>query len=99
MQLLRLLANDVRSEITVGAGLVPVVRHALRHIEHDSHWQAMELARDFHEWLARSRLHVRSVHYRQFARREPLAGDEMEQFKSVLRRRLWLFSSSDTRPR
>ena len=67
MQLLRLLANDVRAEITVGARLVSVVRHALGHIEHDGHRQAMELAGNFHEGLARFGLHIRGVHYRELA--------------------------------
>src|SRR5258708_13012310 len=48
----------------------------------------MKLACNRDERLARFRLQVRGVNPRQLARREPLAGDEVKQFKRILRRRL-----------
>jgi len=40
-------------KIAVGSRLVPVMSHALRQIQNDGDRQAMKLAGDFHERLAR----------------------------------------------
>ena len=73
MQLLRLLANDVRAEIPVGARLVPVMGDMLWQIQNDSHGQAVKLASDLDECLSRFRLHIGGIDHREFASRQPLA--------------------------
>lgn len=88
MQLLRLPADDVRAEITVGARLAAVMRHTIRHVQYDGYGQTMKLSGDFHERFARFWLNIRSVRDRQLSSREPFAGNEMKHFKSILRRRL-----------
>src|SRR6266567_2929045 len=88
MQLLGLLPNDMRTKVAVRPPLVPVVSDPLRQVQDNGHGQTMKLACDFHKWLARLRLDIRCIRNCQSSRREPLAGDKMEQIKSVLRRRL-----------
>jgi len=85
VQLLRLLANDVRAKITVWTGFVPVVCNPFRQIEDNGHRQAMKLAGDFHERFAGFWLNIRCVHDRELAGGQPFAGDEVQNFKGILR--------------
>ena len=66
--LLRLLAHDVRPELPVGAAGVALVADALGQREHDRDRQAVELARERHQRLARLGLHVGRVDDRELAR-------------------------------
>ncbi len=97
-QLPRLLADDVGAEVAVGTRPVALVRDPLRHVEDDGHRQAVELARDLHEGLARLRLDVGGVHHGELARASRLRAMKCSSSKAS-GVAAWLFSSSDTRPR
>jgi|SRR5262244_615793 len=89
--LLHLLSNDVITKITVGAGLVALPTQLLREIEYDRHWEAVVLAGQGNERIARLRLHICSIDNCEFAGGQSFSGDEVEHLEGVVRCRLAIF--------
>jgi hypothetical protein len=85
-QLRRVLAHDVEPELPIGAAAVALVAQSGRQIEHDRDRQAVVLARDRDQRLARVRLHVRRVDHCQPVAGQPLAREEVDDLERVIRR-------------
>ena len=83
-QLLRLIAHDVRTEVTVRAALIAIVAETLRQIQHDSHWKHVIVAREINQRFACFRLNIGGVDNRQLGRRQSFACDEVQDFKGVV---------------
>ena len=84
-QLLGLLTNDMRTKIPIRPLLISVLTDFFLKVKNDSDGQTMKLSRYRNQWLSRLRLHIGCVHYSQFSCRQPLAGDEMQDFKGIRR--------------
>ena len=83
-QLRRLVADDVRAEVPVGAVPVAFLADPLGHVEHERHGQAVVLPGQLDERLAGLGLDVGGVDDRQPSQGQPLAGDEVEYLEGVL---------------
>ena len=71
-QLVMLAVNDRRSERPVRAAGISLRTKTLRQVQHDRDGQHVVRAGEFHELLARERLHIGRVHDRQPAASQPL---------------------------
>ena len=87
-QLLRLVSDDVRTELAVGPTLITLVAQLFWQVQNDRHRQNMKLASERDQRLARLRLHVRRVDYGQAASSQPLASDEVQDIECIIRGRL-----------
>ena len=97
MQLALLIADDVRTEIPVGARPIAVVAHPLGQVENDGDREHMVLAGERDERLASLWLDVRGIDNRQLRASEPSRGHEMQRRKRVVRRRLIVLVVRDER--
>ena len=88
VQLLHLLSDDVRAEVTVFARLVAVVADALRHVEDHRHRQDMELASERDGVLARLGLDVGGVDDRDPSGRQALLRDVVQDVEGIVGRGL-----------
>lgn len=84
VQALHLVAHHMRAETAVRATGVAFMQQALRQIEHDGCGQHVVLARQRHQSLAVFGTHVGGVHHGEFAGRQPLAGDVVQNVEGVL---------------
>ena len=80
-QLLRLIPDHVRPEVSIRPIAIPLLAYLFREIENNRHGQHMELARKLDQRFARLRLHVCRIDHRQPAQREPLPRDEMKNLE------------------
>ena len=85
MQLAPLVANDVRTEVTIGSGSVPLVADALGQIQDDRDGEHVILARQRNERLARLGLDVRRIDDSQLGAGQASRGDEVQRRESVVR--------------
>jgi hypothetical protein len=87
-QLRALIANDVRTEVAIGPGFIPLLTHSLGDVQHQRHWQAVIFPRQFDQRSSRFRLNVGGIDDRQPASRQPLARDEVQHLERVVGRGL-----------
>ena len=60
-------------------------------IQHDGHWQYVEVARQINERFACLRLNVGGIDNRQLRGSQPFARDEVQDFKGIIGSRLVVF--------
>src|SRR5580700_5253529 len=73
-QLLRLIANDMGTEIAIRSVSIPFLADFFREVQNNGNWQHMELAGQSDKRLSRIRLDVRRVNDRKPPGCESLAG-------------------------
>jgi hypothetical protein len=86
--LLRLLAYDVWTEISVRAVTVSLVAKLLRQIKNDGDRNTVKLPSEGNDWLAGFGLHIRGIDHYQLASRQPFGSDEIQNLKGIVRGRL-----------
>jgi hypothetical protein len=84
-KLVELLANDVRSEVALGAVPIPIMTEPLRHVEHDRKGETVMLPCDRHQRRPRLGLDVGRIDNGEPAEREAFADDVVEQLEGVAR--------------
>jgi hypothetical protein len=82
-QLLRLIADHMRAEVSVRPGTIPLLAKLLREVEDKGNWQNVELASKSNQWLARVRLHIGGVDGRKPPQGQPLAGNEVKNLEGI----------------
>ena len=96
-QLTHLVADDVRPEVAIAPVGVSVAAEALREVEHHRHWNHVILAGEAQQAPPGVPLNIGGVHDNQLAKRQALAGDEVEDFKRSGRDRLVVLVVGDKR--
>jgi hypothetical protein len=86
------------SEVALRSLLVALVAQLILQVEHDGHGQAMVLARERDQRLARVLLNARGIDDGELAGGEALAGDEVEHLEGGRRRGLIIFIIADEPP-
>jgi hypothetical protein len=96
-ELRTLLRDHVRSELAVRPLGVARVAYRFGNVEHNGDRQAVVLAGQRHQGLARFGLHVRGVDHRQPSAGQTLRRDEVQHLERILRGRLIVFVIADKR--
>src|ERR1700719_3225195 len=88
MQLLRLLANNMRPKISIGSAAIALLTKLFRQIEDDCYRDTVVLPGEFHNRLTRLGLDIRRIDHDEFSRCQTLPGNEVQNLEGILRRRL-----------
>src|SRR5258708_5919500 len=91
VQLLRLLANYMLPEISIGPAAIAFLTKLFWQVEYDCNWDAVVLPGKLDNRLSCLGLNIRGINHDKFCRRESFRSDVMKNFKRIFRGSLVVF--------